>query len=247
MTQPQQYRSILLAGGRGTRLAHIHSDLPKPWIPVNGRPFIETVLMQFARWGLDSFTLSVGHLADVVETWLETSTTIPPDLEISLIVEDAPLGTGGAIADSWRRTAEGQPIVAANADCLLVTDLAPAFAAMDDETIDGVVVGRRVEDAARFGTLDIDDNGLLAGFREKIPGEGIINAGIYLLKPHLLADFALVTPLSVEHEVFPEMISAGRRLAAVTVDGPFLDIGTPDTLAQAESFVQEHLHNEARS
>jgi D-glycero-alpha-D-manno-heptose 1-phosphate guanylyltransferase len=104
----------------------------------------------------------------------------------------------------------------------------------------GVVVGCAVEDACRYGTLAIGPNGELQGFLEKRPGKGVINAGIYLLRNTLVRQFPDTLPLSFEQEVFPQMIARGMLLKVCGVSAPFLDIGTPESLRQAESFVNEN-------
>jgi len=81
----------------------------------------------------------------------------------------------------------------------------------------------------------------VAGFGEKRPGRGLINAGIYLLRPELLGRFPPRTPLSFETEVFPALTSGGACLKVQPVNAPFLDIGTPETLPQAESFIRQNL------
>ena len=74
--------------------------------------------------------------------------------------------------------------------------------------------------------------------REKRPGKGVINAGIYLLRDSLVRQFPGTLPLSFEQEVFPQLIARGVLLKVCAVEAPFLDIGTPESLRQAESFVE---------
>jgi D-glycero-alpha-D-manno-heptose 1-phosphate guanylyltransferase len=128
----------------------------------------------------------------------------------------------------------------ANGDSLVLADLRPAWAMLADESTDGVVVGLEVADASRYGRLDVTDDGRLLRFSEKQPGSGLINAGIYLLRRRLLDRFPRRTPLSMEHDVFPALLDGGARLRVHRCQAPFLDIGTPETVAQADSFITRH-------
>jgi D-glycero-alpha-D-manno-heptose 1-phosphate guanylyltransferase len=97
-------------------------------------------------------------------------------------------------------------------------------------------------DASRFGTISQNAAGELSGFNEKKPGAGLINAGIYLFRDALLNQFPAKEPLSFELDVFPALIGGGRRLKTVTSAAPFLDIGTPESLPQADKFIHDHRH-----
>jgi NDP-sugar pyrophosphorylase family protein len=106
---------------------------------------------------------------------------------------------------------------------------------------DAALFGLIVEDARRFGSLDIDADGLLRGFNEKGVARGVINAGVYWFSPDCVARFPNQMPLSFEFDVFPALIAGGARIGVVIVEAPFIDIGTPASMAEAESFVRGHL------
>ena len=229
---------LILAGGRGTRLGALHPDCPKPLIPCAGRPFIEWVIDHFHGQGFSRFVVSLGHLAHVA---LEHFEKRPPDgCDIRCIVEPSPLGTGGAIRHAWRSLPGGPSLVVANGDSLIDADLRPVQEMARAPGVDGVLLGARVADAARFGTLRVGADRRLQGFLEKQPGSGVINAGIYLLGPRALAAFSEKTPLSVEKDVFPELLARGFRLLVHATESPLLDIGTPESLSRAEAFLQAH-------
>lgn len=224
--------AVVLAGGFGTRLRELHPDLPKPLIPLRGRPFLEWVLRHWARQGVRRFVISLGHLAQVAEAYLAAR---PADgLEILTVVEPEPLGTGGAVRYAARQVQLSDPFLVMNGDSLVVGEAAWPL------PCDGAILGVPTPDAARFGTLDTGPGGRLLGFREKQPGAGIINAGVYLLRRPLLGLFGESTPLSIERDVFPKLLAEGADLRVTTVPGPLLDIGTPESLAGAEKFLDEH-------
>ncbi len=230
---------ILLAGGAGTRVRELYPDIPKPLIPVAGRPFLDWVCGYWARQGTARLVLSLGYRAE--EAARHLSERRWPGVEIHLIREDRPLGTGGALRYAARHPAVSDPFGAANADSLAITDVSGAWAMLADPDVDGVVVGVRVPDASRYGSLRITPDGFLLGFEEKRPGEGWINAGMYFLRRRLLALFPDRTHLSMETEVFPALLAAGSRLRVHRTDAEFLDIGTPESLRLAGEFIERNL------
>lgn len=232
--------ALLLAGGFGTRLRHLHSDVPKPMIAVEGKPFLEWVIQYWRRQKVTRFVVSLGHLAEVAQQYFDTRPK--DDCEIHTVVEREPLGTGGAIRYAASAVGLSDPFVVANGDSLVAADCSAAFDLAPRPEVDGIVLGVRVEDASRYGSLDIDPGqNRLLGFREKQPGAGVINAGVYWLKEPLISRFPGQNPLSIERDVFPELLRSGAHLRVVEVSAPFLDIGTPESLEQASGFIRRVL------
>ncbi|MCX8013056.1 MAG: sugar phosphate nucleotidyltransferase, partial [Rectinema sp.] len=149
-----------------------------------------------------------------------------------------PLGTAGGFLHALSASgATGSEVLVCNGDSLLLVDLALLFDALRDPSIDGALFAVRVRDAARYGTVRFDDQRSLIGFTEKRPGQGSINAGVYLFRRATIARFPDRRPLSFEYDVFPSLLADGARFAVVEVQAPFLDIGTEESLAQANDFV----------
>lgn len=230
--------AIILAGGRGTRISHLQPHLPKPLIPAAGRPFIEWVIRHFQSQGIRQFVISLGHLAEVADAYFRQRAD--DGLSIMTVRETEPLGTGGGFLFAQRAAGDADPLVLANGDSLVLADLAGAWRQLEDPTVDGVVVGLAVDDAARYGGLEVDDAGRLLRFREKQPGAGLINAGVYCFRRRLLASFPTQLPLSMELDVFPSLLRQGAKLMVHRSRAPFLDIGTPESLAEAEGFIARH-------
>jgi D-glycero-alpha-D-manno-heptose 1-phosphate guanylyltransferase len=130
-----------------------------------------------------------------------------------------------------------------NGDSLIVTDYQILVDMLSDKTVDGVILGVKVDDASRYGSLIYDAQGYLQQFAEKQAGAGVINSGVYLLGDRLLADFPSHCPLSFEYDVFPTLLKQGAKIKVHAVDAAFLDIGTPATLAQADQFIQSQLQH----
>jgi D-glycero-alpha-D-manno-heptose 1-phosphate guanylyltransferase len=130
-----------------------------------------------------------------------------------------------------------------NGDSLALANLAPAAAMLAEPATQGVIVGVSVPDASRYGQVTADKCLRLLRFDEKRPGAGVINAGVYLLKPSVTTRFPGQRPLSFENEVFPKLLAEGMQLKVCVTDAPFLDIGTPESLAQAGAFIQQNLQS----
>jgi len=129
-----------------------------------------------------------------------------------------------------------------NGDSLTPVALAPLKSRAAQPGVGGALLGVRMDDAARYGTLTLDADGRLVKFAEKRPGAGIINAGVYLLRRSLLEPFPRGQRASMEEVVLPALISQGAHLSCeIAENAPFLDIGTPQSVIQAEDFVRRHM------
>jgi len=234
-----QVVAVVLAGGFGTRVAHLLAGVPKPMVPVAGKPFLEWVVRCLARQGIPKAILSTGHLGDVVESHFRAQPVA--GVVTRCIAETQPLGTAGGFLNAARLSGETPAAwLVVNGDSLVFANLALAVAELNHRAVAGVIIGCTVADASRYGTLAIGSAGELRGFLEKRPGKGVINAGVYLLRHSLVRQFPETLPLSFEQEVFPQLIARGSLLKVCAVDAPFLDIGTPESLREAQSFVEQN-------
>jgi NDP-sugar pyrophosphorylase family protein len=231
--------AVVLAGGFGTRVAHLLPGVPKPMALVAGKPFLEWVVRYLAHQGVTNVLLSTGHLAEVVEHHFQSNPV--PSLRTRCIAETQPLGTAGGFLNAARLSGETPPAwLVLNGDSLVFADLASVAGQFDDPDTHGVMVGCLVADASRYGTLAISPGGRLQGFAEKRPGKGVINAGVYLLRHSVVRELPATAPLSFELDLFPRLIRENIMLKAIALRTPFLDIGTPESLRQAESFVEQN-------
>ena len=124
---------------------------------------------------------------------------------------------------------------------MIFADLSLAIRELADPATAGVLIGRAMQDASRYGTLSLADDGRLLRFEEKHPGPGVINSGIYLLRHNLTTEFPAKLPLSFEQDVFPHLLQRGFIFKVCVTDAPFLDIGTPESFRLAEDFIQENI------
>ncbi|HVC92680.1 MAG TPA: sugar phosphate nucleotidyltransferase, partial [Pirellulales bacterium] len=146
-TRARRSAAIILAGGRGTRLGALYPHLPKPMVPAAGKPFIEWVLRHLASQGLRRAIVSIGHLAEVIECYLEQRPS--GGLEVSSVREPVPLGTAGSARLAAQAAGDVDEFVVANGDSLVLADLRGGWLLLHRDDVDGVVVGVQVDDAAR--------------------------------------------------------------------------------------------------
>lgn len=223
--------AIVLAGGFGTRLRQVVADVPKPMAPIAGRPFLEILLGSLARKGFSRVVLSLGFMAEKISDHFGARFA---GMDIAYVVEETPLGTGGAIRLALDACTQDHVFVF-NGDTYLdleVRSLEQQWQAKRHQ----VVVGRHVPDTSRYGRLVVDD-GRITGFAEKgIAGPGLINAGCYVLATDALARFSLNQPFSIETDyLVPEVISA--TVDVFVTEGMFIDIGIPEDYARAQTLL----------
>lgn len=230
--------AVVLAGGYGTRVQHLLPNLPKPMAPVAGKPFLEWVVLYLGEQGIRQIILSTGYLGEVVADHFQCLSI--PGVQVHCYRETQPLGTAGGFLNAINPEPLPTAWLVLNGDSLAFAPLAVLTEQLSDSTVDGAILGISMSDASRYGTLACDEQGNLLRFAEKRPGAGIINAGVYLLRPALLEDLPRNVPLSFENQVFPRWIEGGKRLKVCAIAAPFLDIGTPESLPQAEAFIQQN-------
>lgn len=234
----QDVTTIVLAGGRGTRIQAIHPETPKPLVHILGRPFLYWLTTYLAGFGLNQFVYSTGYRAEQIEAWCAIEDF--PELERFTCIEATPLGTGGGVLNCILKAREWVLVV--NGDGLMMSGIPELLALRKDPAISGGLLGVDVPDTARYGSLSLNEAGHLASLREKVPGSGLINGGVYLFRTSILRALGQARPLSMERDVIPRLIATGEKLAVIPLgESPFIDIGTPETLAEAEEFVRAHL------
>lgn len=237
--QLEQINAVILAGGQGARIRHLLPDLPKPMAPVAGRPFLDWVVRYWAKQGIGRVVLSTGYLGEKIEAYFQSHPVEGVDL--SCVRERGALGTAGGFRHAAVTSGERpEAWLVLNGDSIVLASLGEMSGWLADPGIDGVILGVAVPDAARYGLITQDGAGHLVRFEEKRPGAGIINAGVYLLRSRLIGAFPGDNPLSFENEVFPALIRREARLRVQVCHAPFLDIGTPESLPLAESFIQQN-------
>lgn len=227
--------AIVLAGGLGTRLRAVVPDLPKPMAEVGGKPFLWWVLRRLEQQGLKDVYLSVGYKRDVIEAYFSTEFG---SLNVHYVIEDEPLGTGGAIAKAMAGIDTDAAFVL-NGDTMAIVEIADLEGAMNAPQTDVAMAVAKLDDVTRYGAVEFSSAAprRVTAFREKgQTGPGFINAGVYLLKRAALDRYSMPERFSFEHD-FLHRYLAELHVHAVPAVSQLIDIGVPDDFALAQTLV----------
>jgi mannose-1-phosphate guanylyltransferase len=225
----------VLAGGLGTRLQGVLHGRPKVLAPVAGVPFLAHLLAQIRAQGGSRVVLCLGHRARPVLAYLRANP--PVGLQVVAIVEPRPLGTAGAIAHALP-SLRTDPVLVLNGDTYVGADFRQMLGDYRRRGLAASMLCVGVPSAARYGAVEVDAGGRVARFREKDPASaaaGLINAGVYLFGRAVLERIRALGEGSLEYDVLQRLPPAS--LGAWPVAAPFVDIGTPESLARAAAVV----------
>jgi NDP-sugar pyrophosphorylase family protein len=220
-------KSLVLAGGTGTRLRGIIKDRPKPMARVGDKPFLEYLVLQLRRYDLTDILFCTGYLGEQIKNYFEDGSRW--GVHILYSQEKKPLGTGGAIKLAQRYIIEENFLVM-NGDSFLNADLTKLITYHLKRKLLATLALTRFDNIERYGAVDVNnENGEIKRFVEKRAHSKsmpwLINAGIYVLRKEIF-DYIPDGKVSLEQEVFPQLI--GKGFAGVPIDGFFIDIGSPE-------------------
>jgi mannose-1-phosphate guanylyltransferase len=223
-------QALILAGGEGTRLRPLTYTVPKPVLPLAGRPHVAYVIDWLRGHGVDDVVISCGHLAGGMR---EPIAEMEAGVRISYAEEPDPRGTAGAI-----RFAEellGERFLVLNGDVLCDLDLTALMEMHGSREARATIALYPVSDPAGYGLVRRRDDGEITEFLEKPDSAEVdtdeINAGVYLLERSVLEEIPPDREVSIEREVFPKLV--GNGLFGLRLDGYWMDIGTPERFLQA--------------
>jgi NDP-sugar pyrophosphorylase family protein len=223
-------RAVLLAAGRGTRLAAAGHNVPKILAPVAGRPLLEHQLEYLRRQGVTDVAINIHHQADLVEAALRD---ISSPVGVTVSREPELLGTAGAL--NPLRPWLTEPFLVLYGDVLTDVDLRALYRAQCADAAVATLVVHPLDDVEGKGVCSVDAEGRITSFVEKGAREpGLVNAGVHAVDPVVLehippgfSDFG--------HDIWPQLLADGRTLRAYPWNGYVRDIGTSASLARAES------------
>lgn len=221
---------LILAGGFGTRLKSVVPDLPKPLADINGKPFLWWLLCHLENEGVKEVYLSVGYLHAQIQQFFGHQFN---QLNLHYIIENEPLGTGGAIKNACKQIPSNE-ILILNGDTLAICSLRNFFTASEQYASKLMLAVAKVNDASRYGTVIINNHHQIIGFAEKGKiGPGLINAGIYLLNQSIFDCFDLPDKFSFESDLLTKHLNQLNLIAYDEVTD-FIDIGIPEDFKLAQ-------------
>lgn len=211
---------IVLAGGFGTRLKEVVSDVPKPMAPVNGKPFLEYLLKDLSKKGIKHVILAVGYKKEIIKEYFKNKYE---DIEITYSEELVPLGTGGAIKKALKLVKE-EDVFIVNGDTFFDVDLKGMKEFHTENKSILTVAVKEMENFDRYGSLVIKENRIIEFEEKKKKDKGKINGGIYLIKKDLLSR------MEKENFSFEKEVLEDKKVEKYSYEseGYFIDIGIPE-------------------
>ena len=227
--------AIVLAGGLGTRLQSVVSDLPKPMAPVGGKPFLEYIFKYLKKNGVDRVILSVGYKWESINAYFGDRFE---GIEIVYSIEDEPLGTGGAIKKGMQHVND-ENVFIINGDTFFDVPLANLHSVFQKE--DKLMLSlKTMHYFDRYGCVESNEQSQVTAFTEKGYRErGNINGGIYLAAKNIFEDYRLQEKFSFE--AFMEDNFKTLKIRTALFDTYFIDIGIPEDYTRAQSELKAHL------
>lgn len=221
-------QAVILGGGRGTRLGPLTATTPKPLLEIAGRPFVVHLLEELARFGFEDVVLLVGPFEAAYRRLLGDGADL--ELKLTFLPEPFPAGTAGALRFAEDRLSPSFLLL--NGDSWFDVNYLDLVSAADGTDGIGTIALRAVADVARYGRVTLDGERIV-GFAEKAAaGPGAINAGAYWLSRRVF-DWIGEPPVSLENDVLPVLAARGLLRGRVH-EGRFIDIGTPESFAEAQ-------------
>lgn len=220
-------KAVILAGGKGARLAPYTKILPKPLMPIGDMPILEILLRQLKRYGVDEVIITVGHLAQLLEVFFQDGERL--GLKIHYSYEDQPLGTAGPLS---LVSGLDDTFLVANGDVLTTLDFA---ALVEDHRQSGAIATiamhqRQVK--VDLGVIQCNGSNEITGYLEKPTYDFHVSMGIYVFEPRVLAYIPFNQYLDFPDLVL-RLIAASERVRGYPYDGYWQDLGRPDDYEQA--------------
>lgn len=236
-------KALFLAGGLGTRLKPITNELPKPMVPIMGKPLLERNIEKLKRHGITEIILSTCYKPQIIEDYFGDGSKL--GVRISYIAEDRPLGTAGAIKNAQKYIDD--TFLVFNADILSDIDVSDMIRQHRKRGAQVTIAVTRVANPSAYGVIEYDENGFVTAFKEKPrPHESrsnLINAGTYIFEPQVLDEIPGGRAVSVERETYPLLLQKGYRIAVYDRCSYWLDLGTPEKYLKAHKDILRGYHS----
>jgi len=221
-------KAMILAAGKGERLRPLTDTVPKPMIPVAGRPLIEYTLSFLRRHGIGEVVINLHHLGNVIEEHLGDGSRC--GMKISYSHEEHLLGTGGGIKHAEPLLGK-DTFVVVNSDILVDVDLGEVLRFHKDKKATATMVLRDDRDVDRYGAIEIDSQGCVRQFLGKLPFPGsglrrLMFTGVHVLEPEIFSFMGQEQgPFSITGSTYPAMLGAGERVFGYEMKGFWIDLG----------------------
>lgn len=220
-------KAVVLAGGKGTRLAPYTYILPKPLMPIGDLPILEVLLRQMKRAGIDEVVLSVGHMAALLQAYFQDGSRWGVHIHYSY--EETPLGTAGPLALLKDMT---DTFLVCNGDVLTTLALSELIQFHRDQSATATIAMHQRRVRIDYGVIHCDGGNAIVGYTEKPSYDYLVSMGIYVFEPHVL-EYIPPNQYMDFPDLVIELIAAGERVAGYPFEGYWQDLGRPDDYQEA--------------
>ena len=222
-------RAVILAGGRGTRLAPYTTVIPKPLLPVGDMPILEIVIRQLARAGFRHITLTLGYLSAYFRAFVAQHPSLGRLARIDFVEEERPTGTAGSL--SFVPGLEGTFLVM-NGDILTNLDYRALLSFHASEQACLTIAAHRKAVKIDLGVLETDGADRVTNYIEKPTMDYAVSMGVYVYDPQALEFIGPGEDLDFPDLVL-RLIGAGKKVVSFRNSASWLDLGRPEDLHQA--------------
>jgi dTDP-glucose pyrophosphorylase len=222
--------AVVMAGGRGSRLGDLTDSLPKPMLPVAGRPILERIVLHLVGSGIRRIYLSVNYLAEVIEEHFGDGRRFGCSIEY--LREERPLGTAGSLA-LLPQGEDGSPapLLVMNGDLVTQANVGRIIDYHERRDHAITMAVRKFYEQIPFGCVEVDGDRLI-GFAEKPTTTRLVNAGIYVLNPACVDLITEGEPMSMP-ELVGQVQRTGGTARVFEIDEDWIDVGRRDELERA--------------
>ena len=223
--------AIILAGGLGTRLRETVPHLPKCMAPVGNRPFLAYVIDDLRMQNVQQFVFSLGYQSQIIENFLQKEYAT---LQYSIVIEEDPLGTGGAIQLAIQKT-NAKNVLIANGDTLFKINVEQLFSFHQNKNAECTLALKAMHDFDRYGVVEANENGKIISFKEKnFYQQGFINGGVYILSKEKFLSHSFPDKFSFEKDYLETFYKEGKFYGSIQ-NGYFIDIGISEDYQKAQT------------
>ncbi|HXM72002.1 MAG TPA: sugar phosphate nucleotidyltransferase [Candidatus Dormibacteraeota bacterium] len=228
-------RAVILAGGKGTRLAPYTANFPKPLMPLGDMPVVEVLIRRLAAYGITDITLTLGHLAELVKAYFGHRRGLEDLVNLRFVEEDEPTGTAGSLAliDGLDQT-----FLTMNGDILTDLDFDDLIRFHREKGADLTIATHERRVKLDLGVIELDGDRRVRGYREKPESVHHVSMGIYVYEPRVLERIEKGVYLDFPSLVL-KLLAEGRPVWSFVTDCLWLDIGRPDDYATAQQMFAE--------
>ncbi|MDQ2759949.1 MAG: NDP-sugar synthase [Actinomycetota bacterium] len=226
--------ALILAAGKGMRLGELGRRCAKVLVSIDGRPLLDLQLEHLARQGVQRVVINAHHLSSQITEHIRCYTGT---LRVTVLVEPSLRGTAGAAINALSALGD-RTFLVLYGDVLNFEPFAPLLRTHFETGAVATLCVYERDETRNKGVVETDERDRVTSFAEKDParaGPGLVNAGLYVIEPLLLAGFPRDACLDFGHDVFPAALRAGHHLHVRRIPNPVLDIGTPEDLVRAST------------